>query len=204
MLLLSFQVGRPSAAVVLAKVLSRRRAPGLLADVRSVLDVREVGRIGSADLCTGLNTFEDAPWAGFHGGQGINPRALSGMLGAYEIKPGSVRLPNGTTPKGYRREQFTDAWSRYLTGYCAPGPSYSASDAPHRHNGAPPTIFGDRQAPEGHGGSDRATSESPHGLCHVADVADGRPQDASQHEEDWRELVPEGLDPEHPFGVERP
>ena len=41
-------------------------------------------------------------------------RRIARMLKPYGIRPGGIRLRNGTTPKGYLREAFVDAWSRYL------------------------------------------------------------------------------------------
>jgi len=40
---------------------------------------------------------------------------LATMLGGYGIKPKTVRLGAFETPKGYDRDQFKDAFSRYLT-----------------------------------------------------------------------------------------
>ena len=36
------------------------------------------------------------------------------MLKPYGIKPHTVRLPDGSTPKGYLLEDFADTWNRYL------------------------------------------------------------------------------------------
>ena len=55
-------------------------------------------------------------------GQGIDQRGLSRLLRPYQIKPRTV----GSGPdsaKGYRREQFADAWARYL-------PEHARSDDP--------------------------------------------------------------------------
>lgn len=45
----------------------------------------------------------------------MDARTLARKLKPYEIKPGTIRLADGTTPKGYRRDWFFDAWARYLT-----------------------------------------------------------------------------------------
>jgi hypothetical protein len=39
---------------------------------------------------------------------------MSSLLRPYGVSSGTIRLPDGTTPKGYRLEAFTDAFSRYL------------------------------------------------------------------------------------------
>jgi hypothetical protein len=38
------------------------------------------------------------------------------MLAAFAVRPATIRMPDGTTPKGYRRESLEDAWRRYLPG----------------------------------------------------------------------------------------
>ena len=47
-------------------------------------------------------------------GKPINERKLARMLKEYGIKPKTIRLPTAATPKGYRAEDFYDAWTRYL------------------------------------------------------------------------------------------
>jgi hypothetical protein len=36
------------------------------------------------------------------------------MLKPYGIKPHTIRLPDGSTPKGYLLEDFADTWNRYI------------------------------------------------------------------------------------------
>jgi hypothetical protein len=50
-----------------------------------------------------------------HGGAATQ-RQVAHLLSAYDIVPATVH-PSGRSsdsPKGYRLEQFTDAWARYL------------------------------------------------------------------------------------------
>jgi hypothetical protein len=35
------------------------------------------------------------------------------MLREFDIRPGNVRLADGTQRKGYTRKKFLDAWRRY-------------------------------------------------------------------------------------------
>lgn len=51
----------------------------------------------------------------FASGNTRGPAAkMASLLRPYGISAGSIRLPDGTTPKGYRVEAFSDAFSRYL------------------------------------------------------------------------------------------
>ena len=48
-----------------------------------------------------------------HGGK-ITPNRLAQLLSPYQIYPRDIRLAGDRTPKGYLRDDFQDAWSRYL------------------------------------------------------------------------------------------
>jgi hypothetical protein len=84
----------------------------LLVDIASVFRARNNrSNIGSVELIQDLCAMDEAPWGDWHG-RTITSRGLSQLLKPYGIKSRSVRIGN-QTPKGYRREDFVDAWSRY-------------------------------------------------------------------------------------------
>jgi Protein of unknown function (DUF3631) len=85
----------------------------LLADIRGILDLREADRISSATLAEALHEIEESPWSEWYG-RPITARGIARLLARYEIRPKSVRLDDETTAKGYKRDQFEDAWTRYL------------------------------------------------------------------------------------------
>ena len=72
--------------------------------------------------------FEDAPWAAWwaadlaHDNKRRPMVNLAKLLKPFGIMPASVRLPDGTTPKGYKAESFADAWARYLPPEIAQAP----------------------------------------------------------------------------------
>jgi Protein of unknown function (DUF3631) len=66
-----------------------------------------------SSLVSALNEVEDAPYGGWNKGSGITTRELGKKLSVYGIKAKTVRI--GTHANGYEREQFKDAWSRYLS-----------------------------------------------------------------------------------------
>ena len=43
----------------------------------------------------------------------MQPCHVAKLLKDYEIKPDTFRLDANTTARGYKREQFNDAWGRY-------------------------------------------------------------------------------------------
>jgi hypothetical protein len=95
----------------------------LLHNVRDVFDARGVDRITSAALVDALVAMEDGMWAEWCGVNGDRPprqlsqRELARLLGAFRIRPRSIRqLPldrNHGTSKGYFRHQFEAAWRAY-------------------------------------------------------------------------------------------
>jgi hypothetical protein len=97
----------------------------LLKDIRDLFEVRGVGRLSSAELLAGLLELEESPWADWRAGKPLSVNRLAALLRPYEIRPRTIRLPDGQTPKGYLREQFEDAFARYLP------PPAEAATPPH-------------------------------------------------------------------------
>ncbi|WP_235209686.1 DUF3631 domain-containing protein [Sphingobium sp. Ant17] len=83
----------------------------LLVDIRTCFGTAD--RITTAKLIEGLLADEEAPWGDLKGRK-IDARKLGQMLRSYGIRSVSIRMPDGSTPKGYRRADFLDAWERYL------------------------------------------------------------------------------------------
>jgi Protein of unknown function (DUF3631) len=100
----------------------------LLHDIRFVFDQMVEGRLVlgqvdkdrllSARLVQELIDIPDSPWAtqGRNDDKPITTTQVTKFLKPYGIKPGSVRIPKdtGKTSKGYLREWFEDAFTRYL------------------------------------------------------------------------------------------
>jgi hypothetical protein len=87
----------------------------LLAAIRRVFDQAGGDRICSKDLVAALNEEEDAPWGGE-----LTPRSLAARLRRYKradggrLTPGTIRMPDGSTAKGYLVEWFSEAFRRHL------------------------------------------------------------------------------------------
>ncbi len=85
----------------------------LLADVKAAFDDVRTDRIGSADLVARLAAREDRPWPEWKNGRPLTVRQLAKLLGPLGIVPTTIRIGD-TTPKGYMRAAFDDAFARYL------------------------------------------------------------------------------------------
>jgi hypothetical protein len=58
--------------------------------------------------------IEGHPWAEWKNGKPITQNGLARLLRKFGILSGTIRLDEGQTAKGYKREDFEDAFSRYL------------------------------------------------------------------------------------------
>ena len=86
----------------------------LLADIRALFEARGAERIASADLAEALAAMEDRPWPEWRKGRTITVRQIARLLSPFGIAPGTIRAADGSTPKGYRKSAFKDAFARYL------------------------------------------------------------------------------------------
>lgn len=85
----------------------------LLSDIKEVFDLKKVDRLFSQDLLLALTCKEESLWATWNRGKPIAPRQLANRLSEFGISSGSIRI-EASNKKGYRRDQFEDAFERYL------------------------------------------------------------------------------------------
>lgn len=88
----------------------------LLADIRSVFDASDLTKISMAELLRRLVEDEAAPWGAWNKGRAMTGRQLGARLKDFGIQAVTISLGSFDKPKGFRREQFEDAWRRYLDG----------------------------------------------------------------------------------------
>jgi putative DNA primase/helicase len=105
----------------------------LLGDLADALE-RSGGRMTSSSLVRQLASMEERPWPEWSRGQPITPRQVARLLRPLGIVPRSIRLEDGSTPKGYVGDDqvLVDALSRYLPSRSATAPQ-RASDATESH-----------------------------------------------------------------------
>ena len=100
----------------------------ILGDIRAIFDSLAEDKISSADLLEKLKEIETSPWADWSKGKGLTANGLSRLLKPFGIGPRTIRLED-KTPKGYSRDSFEDAFSRYLSSQA----SVSPFEPQHRH-----------------------------------------------------------------------
>jgi hypothetical protein len=143
----------------------------LLSDIREILRQREADRISSEELIEALLSIETSPWADWNHGKGLTKGKMARLLHKYEISPKTIRLAE-STPKGYQRESFLDAWSRYLApdspytspeNATTPQPAYLLAETHFSETQQKPYV------------ADSKSASNPHEHCIVADVAFSKP-----------------------------
>jgi hypothetical protein len=94
----------------------RRRDPSfgvlLLTDCRTVFDARGVDRLTSKALVEALLALEESSWANLKG-KPLDTARVARTLKPYDVRPATHRF-GAETHRGYLREDFHDAWARYL------------------------------------------------------------------------------------------
>jgi hypothetical protein len=83
----------------------------LLADLRTVFGDAEA--MSTDAILKALHDLEESPWADLRG-KPLDARGLASRLRPYDVRSKSVRLPDGTIPRGYTQADLCDAWQRYL------------------------------------------------------------------------------------------
>ena len=101
----------------------------LLSDLRDIFTRLGVEQAPTDLLLEELVNLDESAWADLRG-KPLDARGLSRRLREYSnsdgdpIKPTTIRVGE-TTPRGYRRQDLHDAWSRYLP----PSPQGTATSA---------------------------------------------------------------------------
>ena len=93
----------------------------LLKDIRKVFTTWDDDHIRTEELLQELNRMSDRPWHTLCDGKPLHAHRLSKMLARFEISPKSIAIGR-TRPKGYVRDQFEDAFARYLPEQTDPVP----------------------------------------------------------------------------------
>jgi hypothetical protein len=88
----------------------------LLGDIRDIFLAKGSERLTSSELVEALVKIEGRPWADFSHGKAMTPNTLARALRPLGLGPVNLKLATGSVAKGYRLDQFTDDFARYLPG----------------------------------------------------------------------------------------
>ncbi len=83
----------------------------LLRDIQKVFGDRKV--MSTEALISALYAIEEAPWSNYYG-RGLEPRDVGNLLRQFDVSSTTVALKGGSRKKGYKRDDLSEAWSRYL------------------------------------------------------------------------------------------
>jgi hypothetical protein len=86
----------------------------LLTDIQGAFDAKGVDRLASEDLVSYLVGLDERPWPESGNGKPITKTQVARLLKPLRISPGTIRLDDGRTAKGYYRSAFEDAFVRWL------------------------------------------------------------------------------------------
>lgn len=139
----------------------------LLADVQMILEEHTSDRIRSKKLVAKLSALEEAPWAEYKG-RGLSAVSLATFLRSFDISSQDIRFPSGVY-KGYRADDFGDAFRRYLDTPPSGGiPSKDATTQQHPRNRGPD---GDHGRNTEHNIAGQESPGKPYDSGNVAGVA---------------------------------
>lgn len=85
----------------------------LLGDLRRIFDTEGEPVLFTILILVRLCDFEDRPWAEWRDHKALSSVQLARLLRPFGVKPRQVRIGDKTS-KGYERQWFEDAFSRYL------------------------------------------------------------------------------------------
>jgi len=144
----------------------------LLFDIRTVFDARDADRLSTAALVEELCGNDEAPWGDFgRPPKPLNGRTLAKMLRPFDIRPRVIRLASETA-RGYAREQFDDAFERYLcsdSGHTSPFSVTTVTTASLSEK--EPVSIRNTETPVTHS----EQGSNPHEYRDVTDVTDREP-----------------------------
>ncbi|MHB0981033.1 MAG: DUF3631 domain-containing protein [Thermoleophilia bacterium] len=121
------QLARQAAVALSAGTGEQTAGIMVLEDLRKLFEERG-DRLPTATILEALNDMDDRPWPEWNRGRELSAPGLAKLLLPFGIRPRTIRPGGGSTPKGYLREQFQDAFARYLPGPEAATPPHPAEE----------------------------------------------------------------------------
>jgi hypothetical protein len=113
------EVARHAAVTLVAAAREANPSLGirLLEDSRTIFEAAREHELATERLLAQLHGLPESPWGNIRG-RPLDDRGLAQRLRRYEIRPKVLKSVNR---RGYRREDFEDAWLRYLAPLSSQG-----------------------------------------------------------------------------------
>lgn len=116
----------------------------LLRDVQSIFAENGFDRVASLELCNLLALLEERPWGTWKHGKPITQTQLAKLLKPFAVTSRTIRIDGQGTARGYHREDFADAFERYIPSLSQENPlSKCNSDTTRAQSGDNPLFQGD-------------------------------------------------------------
>lgn len=135
----------------------------LLSDLKTVFG--DADQLSTKTILRGLIDIEESPWGDLRG-KPLDERGLASRLRQYGIRSANVRI-GSETPKGYKRADLFDAWTRYIPSIPVRSATSATSATTSDNRGF---SVADVAEPIAHPSHDKAPQISL--VANVADVAD--------------------------------
>jgi len=145
----------------------------LLHDLRGIFDKEKAERLSTSAILEKLHQADETPWGSLRG-EPLDARGLARLLKPYGIRPKQIR-EREQTHKGYKRDEFEDAWSRYLDEARADTPHSPPAKRNSETDHSNPAYRAENGVSEGVSGADSvsdAERDKPHRNGEVSDVSD--------------------------------
>lgn len=128
----------------------------------------------SETLVKHLCGLEERPWQEWNHGKSLSANGLARLLRDFGIRPKTIRIGDHTA-KGYRLEDFEDAFSRYLSDQPSPAKPSHRNNAPRApmESGIPAPVAPDSSRNTEALVTDAEPLENPDGIEDVTAVTDG-------------------------------
>lgn len=107
------QANAAAVALSTGETKTEPRGVELLRDLAELFKADARERFSSQGLCNALALLEERPWGDWRRGKPISSAQLAKFLREFGIQSQSIRTEAGVQ-RGYYREAFDDAFSRYL------------------------------------------------------------------------------------------
>jgi putative DNA primase/helicase len=130
----------------------------------------------SREIINKLVVDPEQPWGEYKRGKPITPKQLAGLLGQFQIISGTVHPPDIASGKGYRRQQFEEAFGRYL----APSEEKAGSETSIRPSATAAAITDENRSVRATNPDGSKNDDLSHSHAGLDGWTDGKPENTQR------------------------